>query len=192
MKIYVLDGSPEQSVFGSDLASAYAKAASEAGHDVRLVRVKELSFDPILHAGYKVIQELEPDLIAQQEHLKWCEHLVLVSPVWWESVPAQVKGLFDRAILPGFAFKMHTDDLIPGWDKKLSGRSARIIYTQTIPFWYSILFRRDAFFQSLKQGIFEFVGIHPVRRTALNVLNADENLKKRYLMKVEKLGKKGV
>ena len=192
MKIYVLDGSPEQSVFGADLATRYSDSAKNAGHDVRLVRVRDLRFDPILHAGYKEIQELEPDLVVQQENLEWCEHFVLVTPVWWESVPAQVKGLFDRAILPGFAFKMHTDDLIPGWDKKLSGRSARVIYTQTIPFWYSLLWRRDAFFQALKRGVLEFVGIHPVRRTALNVLNAHESTKNRYLAKVEKLGQKGV
>lgn len=57
-----------------------------------------------LQEGYDVIQELEPDLIQLQEHIKWAKHIVFLSPVWWGSFPAKFKAAIDRIFLPGFAF----------------------------------------------------------------------------------------
>lgn len=190
--IYVLDASPYKSVFGTDLAKEYAREAREGGHTVRLVHLRSLDFDPVLKNGYKVVQELEPDLAEQQQNLEWCDHWVIVTPVWWEAVPAKLKGLFDRTLLPGFAFDMHMDSLLPGWEKRLSGRSARVIYTQTIPGWYAFWVRNDAFYHSLKQGTLAFVGLSPIKRTALNVRNASESTKDRYLDIVRRLGRRGV
>ncbi len=80
--IYILDASPHKSIFGTDIAQKYAESAQKAGHTVRLVKLRELDFDPILHNGYKDIQEIEPDLNAQQDNLSWCDHWVIVTPVW--------------------------------------------------------------------------------------------------------------
>lgn len=188
--IYVLDAHPYQASFGPSLVNSYETGAREAGYQVISVALRDLDFDPILHYGYKQIQELEPDLQEQQQYLKDMDHLVIITPVWWESVPAQLKGFLDRVFLPGFAFRMKKSR-IPSWDKLLTEKSARIIYTQTTPLWYDICIRKDAFFQSLKTGTLNFVGIHPVRRTALNVQGADEKRKEGMRNKVYRLGKQG-
>jgi len=190
--IYVLDGNPKESSLGRSLAETYAQGAEEAGHEVRMVRLNELDYDPILHWGYKRIQELEPDLQAQQENISWCDHWVIVTPVWWESTPALLKGFLDRVILPGFAFSFKDEGaLIPGWEKLLTGRSARIIHTHNTPQWYVWLVRGDPFWHALKDGTLEFSGIHPVKRTNINPQAAsDEKLNKR-LAEVKRLGTEG-
>lgn len=62
LRIYILLAHPDSDSFNGRLANAYEKKAKEKGHDVRRQNLGALHFDPILWKGYKVIQELEPDL----------------------------------------------------------------------------------------------------------------------------------
>ncbi len=52
-----------------------------------------------------------------------------------------LKGLLDRILLPGFAFRYHRAN--PFWDKLLSGRSADVIVTMDTPPWYLRLLYGD-------------------------------------------------
>ncbi len=122
-KVFVLCGHPNADSFSGAMASAYAEGAAEAGYEVRRMNVGELRFDPVLHSGYKTTQKLEPDLIVFQENVKWADHLVFVYPSWWNAMPAILKGLFDRAWLPGFAFNFDKETKKP--IQRLSGKTAR-------------------------------------------------------------------
>jgi hypothetical protein len=81
--ILLILGSPKQNSLCHALAEAYAMGARREGHIVRLLKLGELEFDPVLHEGYDQSQLLEPDLIDAQRQIHWAEHLVFVYPVWW-------------------------------------------------------------------------------------------------------------
>ena len=81
-KILVLCGHPDHESFSGEVASQYENAAREAGHEVVRVNLGQLHFDPILHKGYKEIQQLEPDLLDLQNRFREAEHIVLVYPNW--------------------------------------------------------------------------------------------------------------
>ncbi len=135
MRILIVQGHPDTESFCSSLARSYQEGAQSAGHECRLLNVGELQFDSNLAHGYRQIQPLEPDLIKAQEWVKWCEHLVVIYPMWWGQMPALLKGFFDRCFLPGFAFKYHAND--PFWDRLLKGRSAHMIVTSDAPVFYT-------------------------------------------------------
>lgn len=186
MRIYLLLAHPDGASFCGALADAYGAAAVAAGHEVRRQDLGAMQFDPVLHKGYKTIQDLEPDLLRAQELITWCEHWVIVYPVWWGSVPALLKGFFDRAIHPGFAFKPHENDMF--WDKLLKGKSARLITTSDAPSLYLLAAYRNSDVATVKTATLEFCGIKPVKVTRFGgVKGASEGKLKGWLESVRKV-----
>lgn len=190
-RIYILDGHPRANSISHQLAEAYAKGARETGHEVRLVHLRDLAFEPILKTRYRD-NVLEPDLVKQQENITWCNHWVIVTPVWWMNSPALLKGFLDRIITPGFAFKYHRGSLLPIPQMLLKGRSARIIYTQGGPYYLTNTIGFDAFFKALKYATLILCGFFPVRRTAFTRADkTDEQKVAKWAEKVYRLGKRG-
>lgn len=160
-QILVVLGHPCSDSLCAGLATAYADAARAAGAQVRLLRLGQLTFDPLLHAGYREVQALEPDLLAAQQDILWAQHLVWVYPIWWGAMPALLKGFIDRVFLPGFAFKYREGS--PLWDKLLTGRTAELLVTMDSPPWYYRWVTRMPGHQQMKRAILEYSGIRPVR-----------------------------
>ncbi len=189
MRILILQGHPDKESFCSSLARSYQEGAQSAGHECRLLNIGELQFDSNLAHGYRQIQPLEPDLIKAQEWVKWCEHLVVIYPMWWGQMPALLKGFFDRCFLPGFAFKYHAND--PFWDRLLKGRSAHMIVTSDAPVFYNFLAYWDAPITVPKKMIFKFCGFHPVRVSRIgNIKNSKETKLRSVLETMRKKGAK--
>ncbi|MEN9353969.1 MAG: hypothetical protein RL318_1294 [Fibrobacterota bacterium] len=165
-RVLVLNGNPvaEPTSLCKALAERYAQEAKQAGHEVRTIHLGAMAFSHDLLHGYHSRTDLEPDLVAFQEALQWCEHFTLVHPVWWSDLPARLKGLFDRTFLPGYAFAMREGSPFPA--KLLAGRTARVIYTQDAPDWYYRLVIGAPTRKMLGRGTLGFCGIKPVRFTA--------------------------
>lgn len=137
-KVFLLLGHPDKSGMCGRLADTYEEGAKSAGHEVRRMNIGEMQFDPILHKGYRAMQELEPDLKKFQENVQWADHFVIVYPVWWVGMPAVMKGLFDRAWLPGSAFryiKMKSGKRTMFWHRLYRGKTARTILTSGTSPW---------------------------------------------------------
>lgn len=134
-RILLILGTPKGGSLCHALCEAFAQGARSEGHVVRLLKLGEMHFDPVLREGYDQSQNLEPDLLEAQRQIHWAEHLVFVYPVWWGGLPALLKGFFDRVFLPGFAFR-YRDQSTQAWDKLLTGRTADLLVTLDTPPWY--------------------------------------------------------
>ena len=156
-KVLVLDGHNDGQSFCGALAQEYAAGAKDAGHEVRLVQVSALEFDPVLRGGLHNPQPLEQDLIAVQDDLTWCDHVLVVHPLWWGSAPAKLKGLFDRILTSGYAYKFTEDSLLP--IPLLGGRQAHVIVTSDTPDEYMFGVYKGAWFEILKNQILDLCGI---------------------------------
>lgn len=179
-RVLVILGHPAEASLCGAIAEAYQSGAQAAGQDVRLLRLGQLNFDPILRNGYNTIQPLEPDLVAAQESIAWAEHLVFVYPIWWGSIPAILKGFFDRIFLPGFAFKFKKDALMV--DGLLKQRTAHLIATMDTPPWYYRLVYRMPGHNQMKRTILEFCGIKPVTVTSYGpVKNSKASTREKWL-----------
>ncbi|MBN21476.1 MAG: NADPH:quinone reductase [Bdellovibrionaceae bacterium] len=189
-KILLINGHPHPNSLSKSLIDAYEKGAQKGEHEIRRIDLYRLSFNLNLEFGYKKVTPLEPDLIQAQKDLLWCNHLVLAYPLWWGSLPALLKGFFDRVFLPGFAFKYHDSD--PFWDKLLKGRSARMIVTSDSPFLYNLIFNFYAPYACVKKTILQFSGFNPVRLTPIGQVKYLSSIQiEKQLKKIENLGFNG-
>ena len=190
-RIFLLLGHPDKSGFCGEIADAYESAARAAGHSVVRMNIGEMQFDPILHKGYRAKQELEPDLVTFQNEITTAEHVVIVYPVWWVSMPALLKGLFDRAWLPGSAFryiKMSNGKRTIFWNRLFRGKTSRIFMTSGTAPWL-VRFLPGNVNAQLKWGILWFAGFS-VRTTWFGPAeNIPENRKSRWLKHVRDLGR---
>ena len=187
IKKLVILGHPDRASFCGHLADTYVAAARAAGHEVSLMALGELEFDPVLRLGYKQIQPLEPDLLQLQEAIREAQQLVFIYPNWWGSMPALLKGMFDRLLLPGFAFHYQSPDAIR-WQRLLSGRTAQAIVTMDTPAWYYRWFYRWAGHHQLKRCILDFCGIKPVRfLTLASIKHSTDARRARWLEAVRQL-----
>lgn len=160
--VLVINANPKTNSLTKSLAQKYSETVGSK-HEVRTIHVGDLDFELDLHEGYEAIQELEPDLSHAQEQINWADHIVILSPVWWGTVPAKFKGLIDRIFLPGFAFKYEEGKAIP--KKLLKGKTSEIIVMLDTPvFWYKY-FQGNVIYKHLKKTILDFSGIQNKRTT---------------------------
>jgi NAD(P)H dehydrogenase (quinone) len=187
--ILIINGHPNSESYSSALSEAYKKGAEAAGNAVVLLNVSELNFNLNLINGYSKQSELEPDLLFAQEKIMWAQHIVIVHPVWWGSVPALLKGFFDRVLLPGFAFKYRENSIM--WDKLLAGKTAHVIYTADTPVWlYKFLFAAPAVNQ-VKKRTLEFCGIKTIKTTGIGPIRKSSlAFREKWIEEIEKMGSK--
>ncbi|WP_159953122.1 NAD(P)H-dependent oxidoreductase [Rhizobium sp. 18065] len=155
-RLLVLNGNPGKATLCRQMAERIAEAARTQGTEVRLVHLCDLSFDANLAEGYHQRMDWEPDLAALAETLVWSDRLVLVQPLWWGSAPGKLKGLFDRLLMPGFAFAYIDGKALP--KALLKGRKARVVITSDTPWFVLRWFYGNGWVKVLKRQILAFVG----------------------------------
>ncbi|MFJ3054030.1 NAD(P)H-dependent oxidoreductase [Pseudomonas nitroreducens] len=116
----------------SDLYAMNWKAPIDASDS--LDRDPEARFDPSLDSkrAYAAGRQ-STDIAAEQEKLRWADTVILQFPLWWFSMPAILKGWFERVYAYGFAYGVgeHSD---ARWGDRygegnLAGKRAMLLIT---------------------------------------------------------------
>ena len=185
-KVLVLSANPKKDSFAGHLADSYVASASK-NFDVQLFKLADMAFDPNLSEGFEDGQFLEKPLVLFQEALKWCDHLVIITPIWWGTLPAKLKGLIDRTFLPGFAFQYEEGKAFP--KKLLPGKTARIVMTMDTPPWYYRWVQRAPAVHQLNITTLKFVGFTSVKSMMVGpVISSTELARNQWIASVSRLG----
>jgi NAD(P)H dehydrogenase (quinone) len=185
-KIVIVCGHPDHETFTGTILDTYEQAASAAGHEVRRFNLGQLKFDPILHKGYKEIQPLEADLITLQTAILECDHLVIAYPNWWTTMPALLKGLFDRFWLPGFAFNFNKQT--KKVEQHLSGRTGRVFVLSGSHSPFKTWWKFGDYTNEIQYGILEFAGIKTSVTTYGPCERVNDKCRADWIKEVESLG----
>ncbi|WP_409494801.1 NAD(P)H-dependent oxidoreductase [Amycolatopsis sp. cmx-11-12] len=120
MKVLWVVAHPEQRSLNSALREEGVHALTEAGHSVQVSDLYAMKWKAVvdrddftdglderfvvpnaLVAAYNA-GTAAPDILAEQEKIAWADTLVVQFPLWWQGMPAILKGWFDRVFAMGF------------------------------------------------------------------------------------------
>lgn len=152
MNVLIVYAHPEPRSLNGSLKDFAVRRLQAAGHEVQvsdlyamnwkapldasdsLDRDPEARFDPSLDSkrAYAAGRQAS-DIAAEQEKLRWADTLILQFPLWWFSMPAILKGWFERVYAYGFAYGVgeHSDSR---WGDRygegnLAGKRAMLVVT---------------------------------------------------------------
>lgn len=181
MTALVIDGHPDSHSLTAALAQRYA----DSHGDARVLALRELDFDPHLRFGYRERMLLEPDLADAKHALHEARTIVVATPLWWGSVPAVLKGFFDRALLPQQEYRFTKLGLPQG---RLTARRGRLLLLADTP-WYAAPFTGLPAQTQVARNTMRLCGIRSVRtHRMLGVKNAGAPTIARWLERAEMLG----
>lgn len=186
LKILIINANPKTQSFCRSLAESYLQGCDGQKHQVELVNLGELDFDPVLREGYFSKQPIEPDLESLKHGIANADHFVFVYPNWWGAMPALLKGMLDRILVPGFAFSFQDGKLI----KLMKQKTASLLITMDVPIWiYRWRYGRRGT-KLMRDNVLGFCGVKIKTISYFGPLQgSEEDTRRRWIIDAQKLGK---
>ena len=191
-RITIIQGHPDASTahFCHALAAAYEESARAAGHELRRIDVAAMDIAPLRSRAQWEQGEPAAEVGQAQEAIQWAEHLVIFYPLWLGSMPSLLKAFFEQVFRPGFAVGRDSSERV--WQKRLRGRSARIVITMGMPVAIYRFYFLSHSLKTLERNILGFCGISPVRASLVGLVDAgDPANRNKWLQTMTRLGYKG-
>lgn len=124
--VLIITAHPTENSLAHSLTQKIAEQYSRQGINVDINDLHRSSFQAAITnsdlAVYHGTEPLPDDIKAEQARVDRADMLVFVFPVYWWSVPAILKGWFDRVLTLGWAYKTTEDGRIVGVLKKMPVR----------------------------------------------------------------------
>jgi len=191
-RITLLQGHPDPAPghYCQALADAYAEAARAAGHEIRRIDIANLDVPLLLNKDeFEHGAPVECIRVAQ-DAVHWCDHLVLIYPLWLGMMPARLKVFLEQLLRPGFSHRIGPKGLP---ERLLKGRSARIVITMGMPALAYRWFFGAHSLKALRRNVLWFCGFGPIRQTLIGKVEShDPDVRNRGMEQMRALGRTGL
>ena len=158
MKSLIIYAHPKTEGFCSFILQTVAKELKKKDHKTEVIDLYRLNYDTYLHEDEHYTagnREVSSQNRRFQEKIKEADQLIFIYPIWWYSMPAALKGFFDRVFTPRFAF-LYEKTLPKGL---LKGKKTIVFHTTGGPIAYYMITgnlpKRNI------QDLLKFCGISP-------------------------------
>jgi NAD(P)H dehydrogenase (quinone) len=144
MRTHIVYAHPDNGSLSASLRDEAVQTLEGLGHTVTVSDLYAMNFNPVadytdfgpgasgpfIPAAAKALETdaLADDIKAEQAKLLAAENVILQFPLWWFTVPAIMKGWFDRVFNLGFGYGVNREWKRYG-DGVLAGKRAMVIVT---------------------------------------------------------------
>lgn len=165
----------------SDLYAMRFKAEADAGDFLDPVDASVFNLQAEqIHAARD--RSFAPDILQEHQKILWADMLIFQFPLWWYSVPAVMKGWFDRVLTFGFAY---------GQGRSLVGRTAILVLTTggaPRPFTPEKRLVINTMLDHIQHGILHFCGLDILPPFAIyGAANATPEQREQFLLQYTQL-----
>lgn len=129
MKVFIVLAHPDLRSFNGSMFKDTIKHLESQGHEVKFTDLYRENFKAVVDAddflnfdkndrlhparasfNATLSGQLTKDVYDEQEKLKWADLVILQFPLWWYTMPAILKGWFERVYSCGFAYGVGVHD----------------------------------------------------------------------------------
>lgn len=195
MRVLIVFNHPYEKSFCAAILASVQKGLTAGGHECDVIHLDRDDFDPVMKAKdlrafvmarkdpAGAAQMLHAQVLNYRDRLQAAEHLVFIFPIWWELMPALIKGFVDKVIFPGIAYDQ-TDGRGAGMVSKLTKlKGVTVITTMNTP---SIIYRflfGNAIKRALLTGTFWKIGVRNRKWISFSNVKSRTNEKRQEWLK---------
>lgn len=201
MKTLIVFNHPYEGSYCNAILEAAKNGLAESGQPCDVMHLDNDGFNPVMNAtelkafaiartmGAEALKDLDAITLDYAARLQDAEHLVLIFPVWWELMPALMKGFIDKLIFPGIAYGYKDNGMMKSTLTNL--KKVTIISTMNTPGLIYRLIFGNALKGSLIMGTFKKIGCKSVKWISLSrVKGASQEKRAKWLKEIKDYFKK--
>lgn len=94
--------------YSAALLAATIRGLRSSGHRIDLIDLHKDGFNPVMSASdlasWRTKEVIDPLIADYQQRLLEADHLIFIFPIWWEGMPAMMKGFLDKVFAKGIVY----------------------------------------------------------------------------------------
>lgn len=190
MKVVIVFNHPYDGSYCNSILQSVKNGIAKGNHEVDLIHLDKDNFNPIMtSADLKAFRDkapVDPKVREYDDRIKDANHLVFIFPIWWELMPALMKGFVDKVIFPGVAYDYKDASntfMKPLWTKL---KGVTVITTMNTPGWAYWLIFGNAIKKAMLMGTFWKMGYKKRKWISLNqVKMVTREKREKWLKQIE-------
>jgi NAD(P)H dehydrogenase (quinone) len=135
---------------------------SGLNHTIDVMHLDKENFNPIMTANdlksFRDKKPTDPQVISCQKRLEKADQLIFIFPIWWELMPAMMKGFIDKVIFPGLAYDYANKSNTRMMPLLKNIKGVTVITTMNTPRWIYYFIFGNAIQKALIRGTFWKLG----------------------------------
>ncbi|WP_163718588.1 NAD(P)H-dependent oxidoreductase [Mangrovibacterium lignilyticum] len=190
MKIIIVFNHPYEGSFCNAILNSVTLGLKQANHDVDLIHLDKDGFNPVMTSrdlkAFRDKRPVDPKVLEYEKRLEKADHVIFIFPVWWELMPALMKGFIDKVIFPGVAYDYENGSNTKMKPLLTNIKSVTVITTMNTPkLLYRIIFG-NAVQKAIMRGTFWKLGYKNRTWMSFNMVKqVSEEKRKSWLTKIE-------
>lgn len=189
MRVVIVFNHPYEGSYCNAILNSVKSGLDKAGHEVDVIHLDNDKFNPVMTGedllAFKNKKSIDAQAIEYIQRVKAADHLVFIFPIWWELMPALMKGFIDKVIFPGETYD-YTSSGYGMVTLMKNLKSITVITTMNTPAIMYKLIYGDAIKKALIKGTFKKMGCKKVKWLSLNMVKMSSKDKRvKWLQQIE-------